>query len=236
MPSALAGVDVAGLLDDAAAVEPTLADDDGPGLALGAVLGGGAVDGRDKLIIAPGDSAPHGFGDWAEQLVAESTGKQGRGLLPVVVESRDAPGTEPAADSHLVVLGGSAAPLGTSVDGPLGAQFLVWEFATAVAGRALQINPFDQPNVQESKDNTGAVLAGDASAPTEPLFTEDGVEVHATGDLLADVTDLAGALAALLRAVPDRGYLAVMAYLDRHAEARAPATCGRPSPPGWRTR
>ena len=220
VPAALAGVDVAALLDEAAALEPSLAEG-GPALALGAALGGGAVAGRDKLVIADAGSGLKGFGDWAEQLIAESTGKEGRGILPVVVEGPDAPGTEPAADSHLVLLGGDPEPLGTAVSGPLGGQFLAWEYATAVAGRALSINPFDQPNVQESKDNTNAVLEGEQSAPTAPLFTEGAVEVHATGDLLAEVEDLAGALAALLRAVPERGYLSVMTYLDRHAEASA---------------
>ena len=167
------------------------------------------------------------FGGWVEQLVAESTGKQGKGLLPVVVEGVDAPGTEPAADSHLLVLAPSADVSslgerdGTVVAGPLGALFLAWEYATAVAGRALQINPFDQPNVQESKDNTGAILEGARPPVTEPLLSEDGVDVYATGDLLAEVGDLAGALRALLAAVPDRGYLAVMAYLDRQADAQA---------------
>ncbi|MCW2607777.1 MAG: glucose-6-phosphate isomerase, partial [Frankiales bacterium] len=221
VPSALAGVDVAALLDDADAVLPTLSDDAGPGLVLGALLGGGAVSGRDKLVLVPGADAPEGFGDWAEQLVAESTGKQGKGLLPVVVEAPGAPGTEPAADSHLVVLGGEPPAVGTAVEGPLGAQFLVWEYATAVAGRVLAIDPFDQPNVQESKDNTGAILDGDSPRTAPPLFAESGVEVSATGDLLADVATLGGALEALLRAVPDRGYLAVMAYLDRVGEARA---------------
>ena len=222
VPAALAGVDVAGLLDEAAALEPSLHKLAGnPALALGAVLGGGAVSGRDKLVIADAGSGISGFGDWAEQLIAESTGKQGRGLLPVVVEGPDAPGTEPAADVQLVVLGGEPGPLGTAVSGPLGAQFLGWEYATAVAGRALQINPFDQPNVQESKDNTKAILEGEEPPAVPVLFTEGGIEVSATGDLLGEVGDLAGALEALLRAVPDRGYLAVMAYLDRHAEARA---------------
>jgi hypothetical protein len=226
VPAALAGVDVAALLDDAAAVEPTLSDVRGPAMALGAVLGGAAVAGRDKLVLVPSEGSPAGFGDWAEQLVAESTGKEGKGVLPVVVEARDAPGTEPAADLHLAVLGaGDPSPLGTQVEGPLGGQFLVWEYATAVAGRALRIDPFDQPNVQESKDNTGAILAGAPAgtvpAPTQPLFTQDGVEVHATGDLLAGVDTLPGALQALLDTVPERGYLAVLAYLDRLAEARA---------------
>jgi glucose-6-phosphate isomerase len=140
------------------------------------------------------------------------------------VEALDAPGTEPAADSLLVVVGADAVEppaVGTAVSGPLGVQFLGWEYATAVAGWALRINPFDQPNVQESKDNTGAILAGAPSPVREPLFSEGGVEVHATGDLLADVDTLAGALDALLAAVPERGYLAVMAYLDRHADAEA---------------
>ncbi|MGI8537175.1 MAG: hypothetical protein ACR2K2_11910 [Mycobacteriales bacterium] len=244
VPAGLAGVDVTGLLAEAATLEASLdAGSDNPALALGAVLGGGGIAGRDKLILVPGDFV--GFSDWAEQLIAESTGKQGRGLLPVVVESLDAPGTEPAADSHLVragsvaggaVAGGSAGPVAgtphTTVTGPLGAQFLAWEYATAVAGVALRINPFDQPNVQESKDNTGALLDGSGAAGSgagarlpvrEPLFVQGGVEVHTTGDvdLLAGVSDLAAALDALLGAVPERGYLAVMAYLDRHAEAGA---------------
>ena len=226
VPAGLAGVDVAALLDQAAALQPSLVEADSPALLLGALLAGGAVGGRDKLIVAA--TGGGGFGDWAEQLVAESTGKQGQGLLPVVVEAVDAPGTEPAADSHLLLVGGSGG-VGdggvetphTSVTGPLGAQFLAWEFATAVAGWSLRINPFDQPNVQESKDNTAAVLAGGPVPQTPAVLVEGGVEVHATGDLLTGVGDVAGALAALLAAVPERGYLAVMAYLDRHADATA---------------
>jgi hypothetical protein len=229
VPAGLAGADVGALLDEAAALEPSLPDERGPALALGAVLGGAAVDGRDKLVLVADDTLT-GFGDWVEQLVAESTGKQGKGVLPVVVESLDAPGTEPAADTHLAVVSArdAASPElpHTAVTGPLGAQFLAWEFATAVAGWDLQVNPFDQPDVQESKDNTAAALEGgdlDGSSPVggEPLFVEDGVEVRASGDLLAQVTDLRGALEALLHAVPDRGYLAVLAYLDRVAHAEA---------------
>ena len=219
VPAALAGVDVERLLDEADAAHAGLADPRGPALALGAAMGGGAVAGRDKLVLADAGSGLAGFGDWVEQLVAESTGKEDKGVLPVVVEGPDAPGTEPASDSHLVVLGGDPGPLGTSVSGPLGAQFLVWELATAVAGWALKINPFDQPNVQESKDNTGAVLAREAPDSAPPLFREGAVEVHASG--LDEVADLSGALAALLRTVPERGYLAVMAYLDRVAQPEA---------------
>ena len=218
VPAALAGVDVAALLDEAAALESSLDTVEGnPALALGAVLGGAAVGGRDKLVIADAGSGISGFGDWAEQLIAESTGKHGKGILPVVVESPDAPGTTPAADVHLLTLGGDPATEGTSVSGPLGAQLLAWEYATAVAGRALQINPFDQPNVQESKDNTNAILGAGRTPDSKPAFTEGAIEVH--GDVSA--TDVAGALEELLAAVPERGYLAVMAYLDRHQDARA---------------
>ena len=224
VPSGLAGADVGALLDEAAALEPSLASDDGPALALGAVLGGAAVDGRDKLVFVADASLP-GFGAWAEQLLAESTGKGGFGLLPVVVEDLEAPGTEPAADTHLVLVG-TAAPAEpqvphTAVTGPLGAQLLAWEYATAVVGRVLQVNPFDQPDVQESKDNAAALLDGASPPEREPLLVEDGVEVRATGDLLGEVQDLAGAVQALLDAVPERGYLAVLAYLDRTGEPDA---------------
>ncbi|HMC70983.1 MAG TPA: glucose-6-phosphate isomerase, partial [Mycobacteriales bacterium] len=186
-----------------------------------------------------------GFGDWAEQLIAESTGKNGRGLLPVVVESAEAPGFRAGADTDRVTLSDAAAPsTDVTVGGPLGAQLLTWEFATAVAGRVLQINPFDQPNVQESKDNTKAVLekAGDGPLPEgDPLFTEGVVEVHAgNSELLAGTSTVAGVLERLVAAIPPNGYLAVMAYLDRLHDADAgrlrallAGRTGRPVTFGW---
>ncbi|MQA95809.1 MAG: glucose-6-phosphate isomerase [Streptosporangiales bacterium] len=228
VPSALAGVDVAGLLDEAAAMVSCLAKPyDNPGLALGAVIGGFAATGHDKLVIADAGSGLAGFGDWAEQLIAESTGKDGKGVLPVVVEDTAAPGFAPAPDAHLLSLGGlnvggAEGTADTGVAGHLGAQFLIWEYATAIAGRILGINPFDQPNVQESKDNTEALLEAGGASADEPLFTEGAVEVHAPDPaVLHGARDLAGAVEALLESLPAAGYLAVLAYLDRHADASA---------------
>ncbi len=226
VPSALAGADVEALLDAAAALSPALeADEDNPGLLLGAALGAGATRlGRDKVVLADDGSGLPGFGDWAEQLIAESTGKHGRGLLPVVVEGVDAPGFADAGpDAQRVRVGGEPAAGEIGVAGPLGAQFLLWEYATAIAGRELGINPFDQPNVQESKDNTKALLAEAAGGPLptgEPVARFGAVEVFGDAALVGDAADLAGALRALVAAAPDRGYLAVMAYLDRIGDAR----------------
>ena len=225
VPSGLAGVPVGELLEQAADVEPSLGRlDDNPALALGAALGGFGNAGHDKVVIADAGSGIRGFGDWAEQLIAESTGKNGRGLLPVAVEGTDAPGFDATSDTHLVTLGGSTPATGTSVSGPLGAQFLVWEFATAIAGRALRIDPFNQPNVQESKDNTKAVLekAGDGPLPEgDPVLVDGAIEVHGDRSLVGAATSVSDVLDALLAAVPDRGYLAVMAYLDRLADTQA---------------
>jgi glucose-6-phosphate isomerase len=235
VPSGLAGVPIGELLDQATAVEPSLGQSsDNPALVLGAALGGYGKAGHDKLVIAtvPDEGAGsassahriRGFADWAEQLIAESTGKNERGLLPVAVEGTDAPGWVETSDTHLLSLGGAAADTGTSVSGPLGAQFLVWEFATAVVGRVLRIDPFNQPNVQESKDNTKAVLekAGDGPLPEgDPLLVDGAIEVHAERALGGGATSVADVVNALLAAIPDRGYLAVMAYLDRLADASA---------------
>jgi glucose-6-phosphate isomerase len=231
VPTGLAGVPIGELLDQAGAVAGALdGDTDNPGLDLGAAIGGLASAGRDKVVLAEAGSGIAGFGDWAEQLLAESTGKSGRGVLPVVVDGLQGdPGSAPGADRHIVALTGSpddAAPAdGTAVSGPLGAQFLVWEFATAVAGKVLEIDPFNQPNVQESKDNTSKVLdeAGDGDLPTsDPLLVVDAVEVRGADVPGLDAAgDLAGALSALLAAIPEHGYLAVMAYLDRFADAEA---------------
>jgi glucose-6-phosphate isomerase len=232
VPSALAGVDVAALLDEAAALSPALRQPyDNPGLALGAALGASALSGRDKLVIADHESGISGFGDWAEQLIAESTGKQGKGILPVVVEGVAAPGFTRADDVRRVIIGSRpeepapAREAGLSASGPLGAQFLLWEYATAVAGRVIGINPFDQPNVQESKDNTAALLRGteEGTAPTvvtgEPALVSGAVEVHGPADLLKGAKDLRGAFDAVVESVPEHGYLALMAYLDRVGEA-----------------
>ncbi len=227
VPSVLAGVDVEGLLVSARAVQAQLGGDtDNPGLLLGAAIGGCAKEGRDKLVIADTGSGIVGFGDWAEQLIAESTGKQGTGVLPVVVEGTDAPGfVDAGKDAHRVVLGRAPAGFdGTSVAGPLGAQFLLWEYATAVTGKILGIDPFDQPNVAESKENTQKLLdqAGDGPLPEgEPLFTDGSVAVYGDPLVLGDAKDLRSAVSSLLDAVPDGGYLAVLAYLDRFGDKAA---------------
>lgn len=232
VPAALAGADAGLLLDDAAALAPALAGPDGnPGLLLGAALGAAALIGRDKLVLADHGSGIPGFGDWVEQLIAESTGKQGRGILPVVVEGVDAPGFADAGpDALRVALVPPGAPdvpgADLTIAGPLGAQFLLWEYATAVAGRILGINPFDQPNVQESKDNTGRlldVLGTEGALPEgDPVFVDGGVAVYGDPALLGAATTAQDALRVLLAAVPAHGYLAVMAYLDRGGDTLAP--------------
>ena len=225
VPTALAGADVGRLLDEADAVLPALASAEGyAGMDLGAALGGYALAGHDKVVLADAGSGLAGFGDWAEQLIAESTGKEGRGILPVVVGGEKAPGFSPGPDIHLVALGTPAAPVDTSVTGPLGGQFLVWEYAVAVAGRLLGINPFDQPNVAESKENTARLLAEAGEAPLPagtPAFTDGAVDVFAEAGLLPASGGLAEVLDALLIGLPGRGYLAIMAYLDRDSDRSA---------------
>jgi len=144
VPAALMGIDVDRLLGNAERMADACRLAEGnPGFELGRRFGAGWQEGRDKICIR---ETPGGFGLWAEQLIAESTGKQGKGLVP-------APGEPPeGADRQ------DAAP---QVDDPydLGAEFFRWEFAVAVAGAYLEINPFDQPDVQAAKDKTNDVLA-----------------------------------------------------------------------------
>jgi len=245
VPTALAGVDVAELLDQAEALSGSLARDTGnPALALGAALGSAAAGGRDKLALISDGTGIEGFGDWAEQLVAESTGKHGRGILPVVVESPGAPGAT-GEDVLTVTYGGALGPGAVpgggispdiAVNGPLGAQFLAWEYATAVAGVVLGIDPFDQPNVTESKENTKRLLASGVAAET-PSFTDGAVQVYAPADAPQELTEV---LRLLLDSAAPRGYLAVMAYLDRFGDADAAglrpllaAATSRPVTFGW---
>jgi transaldolase/glucose-6-phosphate isomerase len=146
VPATLLGVDVERfLLRVEEMVEACRLDEGNPGLDLGERLGQGWRDGRDKVQISPNVG---GFGLWAEQLIAESTGKEGKGLVPVPVQTPD---DGPDRQNEEV-----------RVSDPyeLGQEFYRWEFATAVAGSIIGINPFDQPNVQEAKDRTNKVLSG----------------------------------------------------------------------------
>jgi len=230
VPSGLAGADIDRLLDEADAVSDLLADDDegNPGLRLGAAMAA-TEPLRDKLVIVDEGSGLHGFADWAEQLIAESTGKQGTGILPVVVADTSAP--EVALPPHDVTVArlvsdadvddeGTPLTSGSdvSVAGPLGAQLLLWEVATAVAGRILGINPYDQPDVESAKVAARSMLEG-APEATPADLTDGPVEVRALGgDWLDGASDLGSAVEALLGQLDgDTGYVAVMAYLDRIA-------------------
>jgi glucose-6-phosphate isomerase len=224
VPAGLAGADIGQLLDDAAAAAEILGQDgtDNPALLLGAALGSRHAAGAEKVVLADTGSGIAGFADWAEQLIAESTGKLGTGLLPVAVESAHAPGFADAGDDATTVAIGPD-PDGALITtaGPLGGLFLFWEYATAVAGRLLGINPFDQPDVEAAKNAARSLLdAPAAGSDSPPTFTDGAIEVHAGDWLPADAERTAvGAVRALLAAAPDAGYLSVQAYLDRLADA-----------------
>ena len=227
VPSGLAGADVEALLDDAESVADLLAEDDeaNPALRLGAAMGGTSPL-RDKLYLVDHGTQISGLGDWAEQLIAESTGKEGKGLLPVVL---DRPGAgAPPADATVVRLVADdgedevpVAPSTVDVGGSLGAQFLLWETATAVSGRLLGINPFDQPDVESAKQAARDLMSDDGPTASEPDLTDGPVTVsHAGGDWLGGASTLDEAVTALLDQLdPDHGYVAVMAYLDREGDA-----------------
>jgi glucose-6-phosphate isomerase len=238
VPSALAGADIGRLLDEADAVSDLLAADDeaNPGLRLGAAIAGTSPL-RNKLVLVDQGSGLTGFADWAEQLIAESTGKQGTGLLPVVVADDSAPevalpphdvtvahlADDTAADPAVAGDDTAAGSTGSDivVTGTLGAQMLLWEVATATAGRILGINPFDQPDVESAKKAARSMLERPPEdSPAD--FTDGAVEGRALGgDWLGGAGTLADAIAALLAEVDSQqGYVAVMAYLDRleHAD------------------
>jgi transaldolase / glucose-6-phosphate isomerase len=144
VPAVLMGVDASKLLERAQEMREACRSGEGnPGYELGSGFGEGWREGRDKICIA---DTPGGFGLWAEQLIAESTGKHGKGLIP-------APGEWPEGSDRQAAQPELADPYA------LGAEFFRWEFAIAVAGTYLEINPFDQPDVQAAKDKTNEVLA-----------------------------------------------------------------------------
>ncbi len=178
VPAACMGIDVAALLDaaarEAASSGPGVAPDASPAVRLGALMGAASLAGCDKLTIRATPTLAS-FGAWAEQLIAESTGKEGRGVLPVVDEPSGCHAGRDRIYVDLVLRGdGEAAPSlapeaheTITVDDVhgLGALFFRFEMATAMAGVVLGVNPFDEPNVSEAKAATNAVLSGGGEAP-----------------------------------------------------------------------
>lgn len=257
VPSGLAGVDIEQLLDEAESVADLLSDDDeaNPALQLGTAMAG-TEPLRDKLVLVDDRSWITGFADWAEQLIAESTGKNGTGVLPVVVHGNsDNPDPEVlslAADITVARLVDDVADVADTttdpsrsevrVSGSLGAQLLLWEIATAVAGRILGINPFDQPDVESAKNAARGLLEATGVKADPAAFTDGAIEVRSLGgDWLGDATTVASALDSLFSVLdPQHGYVAIMAYLDRLGDAPLAAArrviagrTKRPTTFGW---
>ncbi|HEX9426927.1 MAG TPA: bifunctional transaldolase/phosoglucose isomerase [Candidatus Polarisedimenticolia bacterium] len=247
VPAAIQGIDVAALLDRAArmmrACAPSTAPADNPGLGLGAVLGVLGRKGRDKVTLVA-SPAIGDLGAWLEQLVAESTGKEGKGLIPVDREALGPPevygsdrlfiylrletGADEAQDRAIDALDKAGQPvvriaIGDPLD--LGGEFFRFEMATAVAGSILGINPFDQPDVEASKVATRALTdeyekRGALPAET-PILTDSGVAVLADPKNAEALTRAAGGdrtLAGILRShlgrLKEGDYLAILAYIE----------------------
>jgi len=247
VPASLIGLDLDPLLASAAAMLGTCREPDpdrNPGLLLGLALGELARAGRDKLTLVT-DPSLASFGAWAEQLIAESTGKHGVGIVPVDREPLGsvaaygpdrafvvlalAGGADPS-EGRLEALAAAGHPVvRITIDDPmdLGGEFIRWEVATAFAGAVLGIDPFDQPNVEEAKDRTRKLLAGPRAAGTTGEPARGGAGAG-TGDAI-EVRDLASlgdaglveAIRASLGGPRPGRYVAIQAFIAPSAAADA---------------
>jgi transaldolase/glucose-6-phosphate isomerase len=249
VPAAVMGLDVAALLDSTqlmvSACAASVAAKDNPGVWLGIVLGVAARQGRDKLtVIASAAAAP--LGAWLEQLVAESTGKNGRAIIPVDLERPGAPaaygadrlfvylravgGDHTALDAVVSELTSAGQPVVTIEVAPaaVGQEFFRWEIATATAGALLGINPFDQPDVEASKIATRALTTAyerDGSLPAEaPIASDGGLTLYGDGANADALRAAAGAgasverlLGAHLARLAPNDYFALLAYVEMNA-------------------
>ena len=234
VPAALMGLDIRKLLD---ATRISRFVKEGPAVELGVIFGECANAGRDKLTLVI-DPAIETLGLWIEQLIAESTGKEGKGILPVNGELLGSP--EVYGDDRLFVsisvgplswdrkaklleLVGAGHPIifhEMNEVYDLGAEFLLWEFATAVAGWRLGINPFDQPNVQEAKDATKELLAtferrGHLDPRTE-IAADDVITIY--GEEVAEGQSVADVLRAHLARIGPGDYIAFLNYIEETPE------------------
>ena len=202
VPAALIGVDPSVLLDAAADAKGQILDTQ---VAIDIAY---LISNAGQYLTYCDSPAAPGLSDWIEQLVAESTGKNEVGRLPVVIESSKAAA---GGDVFSISFSGDADLV---ISGELGEQFFLWEWVTALVGAALEIDPFNQPNVTEAKEATSALLAEwNGVLPEFKADSVDGaVEIFGAG------SDLTSALRDFLAQIPEGGYVAVMAYLDRSGD------------------
>jgi transaldolase/glucose-6-phosphate isomerase len=245
-PAAVVGLDVAKLLGGAermlSACAPGVAAAENPGLVLGTILGLAAKSGRDKLTLVASPGI-HDLGAWLEQLIAESTGKEGKGIIPVDREALAAPSAygddrvfaylrledapDAAQDAAVAALERAGKPVvrirvPTQYD--LAAEFVRWEVATAVAGAVLGINPFNQPDVEASKIATKAITSEYEKTgtlpPETPFFQGDGVKLFADAKnaaALKEPASLGACLKAHLGRLSAGDYFALLAYVPMNA-------------------
>jgi transaldolase/glucose-6-phosphate isomerase len=248
VPAAAIGIDVAQFLECAARMvrscAPAVPPAENPGVRLGAILGAAAKAGRDKVTILASPGLAD-FGAWLEQLIAESTGKQGKGIVPVDAEPLGSPevygsdrlfaylrlpsDADDETARRVAALAAAGHPVvEITVPEPmqLGQEFFRWEMATAVAGAVIGIDPFDQPDVEASKIKTRELTAAYETSGKLPeeasFFAADGVELFAdpknAAVLKPEASSLAGALKAHLRRAGPGDYVALLAYVERSPE------------------
>jgi glucose-6-phosphate isomerase len=232
VPAVLAGIDIWSVLNDAVVAKKEFLALDETILDVAYLLS--EVAGQYIGFTDHGSQVP-GISDWIEQLVAESTGKDGKGRLPVVTESVTA-----AEIGNPFTISFSESNADLNVVAPLGAHFIFWEWVTAIVGAGLEIDPFNQPNVTEAKEQTLALLnEWSTSTPVTPPAlnadaTEGDVEIFGTGASIRE------SLLEMISRSADGGYIAIMAYLDRKddvalEELRAliASASGKPTTFGW---
>jgi transaldolase/glucose-6-phosphate isomerase len=249
VPAAAMGLDVSRLLSETQKMVRACASDvppaDNPGVVLGTVLGVLGKSGRDKVTVVASPGIAD-FGAWLEQLLAESTGKHGKGLIPVDAEplgtpqvygqdrlfvylrlAGEADARQDEAVAEIERAGHPVVHIAVTDCYHIGQEFFRWEFATAVAGSLLGINPFDQPDVEASKDKTRELTSAyelSGQLPTEAaLFEEDGLTLFAdekNRKAIENATTLVECLAAHFGRIKEGDYCALLAYVERNARHR----------------
>lgn len=199
VPTVLAGANMGRVLDEARAARETLRLDspENPALRLASAIMGAAPE-QFVLLLAEPAEAQLALGDWVEQLVAESTGKEGRGFLPIALQPGAFELSNPPANSLVVNIASSITPeQGISLTGTLGEQLLLWEVATAALGALMRINPFDQPDVEAAKIAAHAALSQEAEPLAENTLVVESELVNR-----------------LRQSLPTNGFVAIQAFVD----------------------